>query len=318
MPEPSAVSEQGSATGGVAGAPATVLAAGTVLWRPGRGGPEIAVVHRPKYDDWSLPKGKVDPGEHPAVTAVRETREETGFRGSLGRFLGDVRYGVRGEAGLVPKVVSYWAMEAVAGDFLPNAEVDRLQWMAAEEGLAVLSRPDDRAPVRELLAAPLAATTVLLVRHGHAGSRSSWPGPDDLRPLNLLGHREAVALAAVLPAYGPVAVTAAEPVRCRQTVVPLAEALGVVVDSAPALSEQAYAHDPERTLAALRALAGAERPVAVCSQGGVIPGLVRSLRDRHTRGSRSRASRKGSVWVLSFADGRLVATDYLRDTFPVA
>ncbi|MGH3744010.1 MAG: NUDIX hydrolase [Mycobacteriales bacterium] len=317
MPEPELVSGQIPETGGAPGA-RTVLAAGTVLWRRGPSGPEIAVVHRPKYDDWSLPKGKVDPGEHPALTAVRETAEESGFHGALGRFLGQVRYGVRADAGTVPKIVSYWAMEASAGAFVPNAEVDRLRWLAAEDCLAVLSRPDDRAPVFELLAVPAAATTVLLVRHGHAGRRSSWPGPDDLRPLNLLGRREAAAIAAVLPAYGPVAVSAAEPLRCRQTVAPLAGALGVVVDAAPDLSESAYARHPDRAVARIRALAAAGRPVAVCSQGGVIPGLLRSLRDRHTRGRRTRAARKGSVWVLSFADGRLAAADYLPDVFPAA
>lgn len=298
--------------------PVTVLAAGTVLWRSGPAGPQIAVVHRPKYDDWSLPKGKVDPGEHLAVTAVRETAEESGFAGALGRFLGEVRYDVQGEAGPVPKVVSYWAMEAHTGAFAPNAEVDRLRWLPSEEAIDALSRPVDRAPVDALLAAPLATTSVLLVRHGHAGSRTSWHGPDDLRPLSPLGHQEAAAIAAVLPAYGPVAVAAAAPLRCMQTVAPLATAIGVAVDAASDLTESAYGEHPERAVARIRALAAAGRSVVVCSQGGVIPGVIRLLRDADTRGPRSEAARKGSVWVLSFADDRLVAADYVPDLLPVA
>jgi len=296
----------------------TVLAAGTVLWRSGATGPEIAVVHRPRYDDWSLPKGKVDAGEHPAVTAVRETAEEAGYEGALGRFLGEVRYDVAGELGPVPKVVSYWAMEALGGTFTPNDEVDRLRWLSAENTLDALSRPDDRAPVRALLAAPASTTTVLLVRHGHAGSRASWQGPDDLRPLNALGRREAAAIAAVLPMYGPVAVVAAAPLRCVQTVAPLARAIGVAVEPAPDLSESAYHEHAERAVAYLGTLVAADRPVAVCSQGGVIPALLDSLWESDTSGPQGRPSHKGSVWVLSFAAGRLVAADYLRNLFPVA
>lgn len=299
-------------------AAATVLAAGTVLWRPGPGGPEVALVHRPKYDDWSLPKGKVDPGEHLAQTAVRETAEETGFLGVLGRFLGDVRYAVPGADGPVPKLVSYWAMAAPDGLFVPSAEVDELRWLSPETCLDALSRPADRGPVQALLAAPVKTTTVLLIRHGHAGTRASWPGPDDLRPLNALGRREAAALARVLPAFGPVAVASAGPARCVQTVDPLAAALGLTVESAPELSEAAYAADPEAAAGKVRALAGAGRPVAVCSQGGVIPGLLQALRDSRTGGSRTRSARKGSTWVLSFADGRLAAADYLPDVFPSA
>jgi 8-oxo-dGTP diphosphatase len=295
----------------------TVLAAGTVLWRPGPAGPEIAVVHRPKYDDWSLPKGKVDPGEHLAVTAVRETAEESGFDGALGRFLGDVRYDVPSEAGQEPKVVSYWAMEARGGAFTPNAEVDQLRWLPSDEALEALSRPADRAPLQALLAAPAATTTVLLVRHGHAGRRSSWPGPDDLRPLNTLGLSEADAIASVLPAYRPVAVSAAAPLRCAQTVSPLAEAIGVAVEPAPDLSESAYDDHPEHAVAYVRGLAESGRTVAACSQGGVIPGLLATFWDPNTCGPRPRGARKGSVWVLSFAAGRLVAADYLPSLFPV-
>lgn len=298
-------------------APVTVLAAGTVLWRTGPTGLEIALVHRPKYDDWSLPKGKAEAREHLAVTAVRETAEETGFRGVLGRFLGELHYDVPSEAGPIPKAVSYWAMEARGGSFTENTEVDRLRWVPAADAHDALTRADDRAPVQELLAAPASTTTVLLVRHGDAGSRASWQGPDDLRPLNAVGERQAAAIAAVVPMYGPVQVAAAQPLRCVQTVAPLAQVIGVAVDPAPGLSESTYEGDPGPATAYLGTLVDAGRPVAVCSQGGVIPGLLDSFWDSATRGPRTRVARKGSVWVLSFATGRLVAADYLQDLLPV-
>lgn len=291
----------------------TILAAGTVLWRPGCAEPEIALVHRPRYDDWSLPKGKVDPGEHLLTTAVRETFEETGFAGDLGAFLGEVRYDT--DAG--PKVVSYWAMRASDGTFTAGAEVDALRWLPGTEALGALSRPADRAPVAALLGSPLPTTTVLLVRHGHAGSRAEWDGPDGLRPLNELGRREAAVIAAALPAYRPASVWSAGLVRCTQTVRPLADALGLPVQVLPAVSDAAWAAEPDRAVAAVCALAGSGRPVVVCSQGGAIPGLLDALADERTSGRRHDVPRKGSVWALSFAAGRLTAADYREALWPV-
>lgn len=107
-------------------------AAGAVLWRPDEddsnevAAPLVAVVHRPRYDDWSLPKGKVDPGETEPVTAVREVLEETGYASELGRRLAAVSYPI--ESGV--KHVRYWAARAVGGEFTPNGEVDELVWLS--------------------------------------------------------------------------------------------------------------------------------------------------------------------------------------------
>jgi 8-oxo-dGTP diphosphatase len=120
-----------------------VEAAGGVVLRGGR----VAVVHRPKYDDWSLPKGKLDPGESFEDAALREVEEETGLRCSLVRELPAVQYEVRGR----PKLVRYWAME-VEGEtpFEPNEEVDEIRWLGPDEALALLSYDRDREPVLAL------------------------------------------------------------------------------------------------------------------------------------------------------------------------
>ena len=116
-----------------------VLAAGAVLWRPGSDAavPEIAIVHRPRYDDWSLPKGKVDPGETEPVTAVREVAEETGYRSHLGRRLAAVSYPVEQSI----KKVRYWAARTVGGEFSPNSEVDELKWLPVAEAMKELGVP---------------------------------------------------------------------------------------------------------------------------------------------------------------------------------
>ncbi|MPY61280.1 NUDIX hydrolase [Streptomyces spongiae] len=128
----------------------TIHAAGCVLWRraPGGGDLELCLVHRPKYDDWSFPKGKLKQGEEPLAGALREVEEETGFRCEPGPRLPTARYLVSGR----PKRVSYWAAEATVGHFVPNREVDRVRWLAPVEARARLTQLRDRYLVDELLA----------------------------------------------------------------------------------------------------------------------------------------------------------------------
>jgi 8-oxo-dGTP diphosphatase len=124
-----------------------IEAAGGVVWRQTRSGLQVLLVHRPRYDDWSLPKGKLDPGETPRKAALREVEEETGLRCVLGKKLEEVRY--RDRKGR-PKRVRYWAMRAVRGEFAPNDEVDEVRWVGIEQAADVLSYPHDAKVVAEL------------------------------------------------------------------------------------------------------------------------------------------------------------------------
>src|SRR4051795_5797681 len=126
---------------------AEVKASGGVVWRPAAdGGAEVVVVHRPRYDDWSLPKGKLDAGEGWEEAALREVEEETGMRCRLGEELEPVNYEDRKGR---DKVVRYWLMEPEDdSDFVPNDEVDQLRWMAPPEALELLTYPRDRELVQ--------------------------------------------------------------------------------------------------------------------------------------------------------------------------
>ncbi|WP_329337511.1 NUDIX hydrolase [Streptomyces sp. NBC_00663] len=128
----------------------TVHAAGCVLWRrsPVDGELEICLVHRPKYDDWSHPKGKLKRGEDPLAGALREVEEETGYEATPGARLPTARY----LANARPKQVQYWAAEATAGAFTPNTEVDRILWLPPTAARNRLTQPRDRALVDDLLA----------------------------------------------------------------------------------------------------------------------------------------------------------------------
>lgn len=298
-----------------------VKAAGAVLWRTGSAGNEIAVVHRPHYDDWSLPKGKLDPGETSPVAAVRELTEETGYDAVLGRFLTTVEYSVNGSA----KTVDYFTARPVAGEFTPNEEVDELRWLPMDEARSLLTYEGDRDVCSRAEELPVDTATVLLVRHAKAGNRQDWEGDDDLRPLSDAGRRQASALRPMLRAFRPQAVYSAPRLRCVQTVRELASDIRREVHLEPLMSEETYWNDPEAGARALLATARAHTTSVVCSQGGVIPDLLHTLASRDgitlTRKLTGEVpSKKGSVWVLSFATGadetRLVAAHYLPSALP--
>ena len=281
------------------------------------------MVHRPRYDDWSLPKGKLDSGETVPAAAVREIAEETGFRAKLGRHLMTVRYPVA--AG--PKSVDYYSASAVSGDFSPNEEVDELRWLSPAAAAGLLSYDGDRSVLREFTALPAGLSTLLLVRHAKAGKRDDWQGDDDLRPLSPSGMRQAAALRALLPLFGPDRVIAAPRLRCEQTVRGLADDIAVTVEHEDLVAEEDYWDDRAAGFAKLLTIVSAGGTPVVCSQGGVIPDLVAALADRDgvrlpVDEDEKVPSKKGSLWVLSFraAPGnggpQLVAADYLPTALP--
>ena len=288
-------------------------AAGGVLWRDQDGTVEVAVVHRPRYDDWSLPKGKLDPGELHVVGALREVAEETGFTGVAGRTLGESRYRVLDRGRDVPKTVRWWSIRATGGAFVPGPEVDHLQWLDVPSALRRVTAGRDSGPLQAFLEHPATTTTVLLVRHGSAGDREQWTGEDDLRPLDVKGQEQAAAAAAVLPAYAPVSVHSAPPLRCTDTVQPLAVRLGLSLQVDPALGEKAWEADPSAVVKAVSELGTQPWTAVACSQGGAVQEAVGALTEQVGLGLDRVRARKGSLWALSFAGGRLVDADYTAD-----
>jgi 8-oxo-(d)GTP phosphatase len=292
-----------------------VLAAGAVLWRSNghASSPEIAIIHRPRYDDWSLPKGKVDPGETEPVTAVREVHEETGYSSHLGRRLTAVSYPV--EEGI--KKVRYWAARGVDGNFSPNAEVDELKWLPVAEAIKQLEYPHDRKVLRRFAKQPVDTQSVLIVRHGTAGSKSRYKGDDRKRPLDKHGRAQAESLVGVLLAFGADVLYAADRVRCHQTLAPLAEELGVTIHDEPLLTEEAYPENRKAARHRILEIAAAGGTPVICTQGKVIPDLIAWWCERDgVRPDKSR-NRKGSTWVMSSSRGTLIAADHIASPLAI-
>lgn len=295
-----------------------LVAAGAVLWRcPDPVRPdivEVAMVHRPRYQDWSWPKGKPVKGETLPATVVREVAEETGHTAVLGPKLGSTYYPVA--AGM--KMAHYWAARSSGGHFEFSDEVDALRWVPATEAADLLSYRHDRTLLARLDLATTVTGTVLLVRHAKAGKSEEWDGADDLRPLTAAGRRQAEALRALLPLFGVRRVHSAPPLRCRQTVEGLAADLGVPVIEEPLLTESGYPTDPPAALRRVSDIATGPGPAVVCSQGGVIPHLVTGLAGAAELDLPDQPpSRKGSFWGLFFGGAlsspTLRAADYYDD-----
>jgi len=286
-----------------------VQAAGGVVVRRSRsssGGHEVVLVHRPRYDDWTLPKGKLEPGEDLVQAAVREVREETGLECLLGPRLGRVEYV---DASGRDKTAHYWAMAATGDGLAPTKEIDEARWVPLESAAPQLSYDRDRT-VLSRAASVLAAArgvTIFLVRHARAGNRSRWEGPDELRPLTPPGRAQAEVLAPLLAARSPAVLVSSPTARCIQTLEPLGVTCGLTVQRHEALFEGAA---PEDSLSLLEA-AGTLGTTAACTHGDVQVAVIESLEAGGVPLSRPLRFAKGSTWELAFEAGRVTAGAYV-------
>jgi 8-oxo-(d)GTP phosphatase len=251
-----------------------IRAAGVVLLRDDDDGVRCLVVHRPERSDWSLPKGKLDPGEHIVSAAVRECDEETGFTPLLQAPLPTQSYSVQSR----PKVVNYWRASIRSDEeFTPDEEVDEIRWIRVDEAADVLTYPSDVSLVRE--AATLPATVPLVIlRHTQAMKRSHFDGKVDAqRPLTGKGRSQSKALIPLLDAFGISTVYASSARRCSETVTRFAKYLDTSVRPEPLLTEEGHHDDPRGAAARAIELALMPEPLVLCSHRPVLPTILDSM-----------------------------------------
>jgi len=276
-----------------------VLAAGVVAFRPGK---RVLLVHRPRYDDWSFPKGKLDPGEHPTAAAVREVAEETGMNVRLGPPLSGQRYPV---AGGRMKSVRYWTGRAVGDDdvsgYRPNAEIDDVRWVPYDDALDLLSYDRDRDTLRE--ARPLRRKTrsLVVLRHGEARSRKAWRQDDRLRPLLQQGRFQAQKLVPLLAAYDVTRVVSSSSTRCVETVGPYADMTGWKLEREDGLSQEDAT--ASSVLRLVDELAVADESVVLCTHRPVLPAVFDAL------GVPDPELEAGGMLVVHLRKGRVIATE---------
>lgn len=251
---------------------APIRAAGVVLLRDGPDGPLVCVLHRPRQDDWSLPKGKLDPGESIVDAARRETIEETGCDVLLGMPLATQQYRVESR----PKSVNYWVGWERAGGpgFAPNKEIDELRWLPPEPAIAMLSYPRDGDLVRDALDAPR-TTPLVILRHTEAMRRSDYAGSVDAeRPLSQTGLSDAERVAGVLDAFGVRKIYSSDSTRCLDTVRPFAHAKHAAISREPLLSEEGFASSPTAALKRIDQILADPVPLVICTHRPVLPELM--------------------------------------------
>jgi 8-oxo-(d)GTP phosphatase len=262
--------------------PSIVVAAGAICWRIVDGKLRILLVHRAAHQDVSLPKGKVDPGETPPQTAVREIAEETGLQVALGVPLTTIGYTLSDGR---EKVVHYWAAEVdddmrAASTFRSNAEIGSLEWVGLGAARKKLSYERDRDVIdrfEELVDAGTLKTFALIVlRHAKAVPPASWDGPDATRPLLHRGLDQAANIAPAVAAWRPARILSSPAARCLATVEPLAALTGLPVKQVVGISQDAY-EDGTATVAKTIAKRVAKREtVVLCTHGPLLAEIIRS------------------------------------------
>jgi 8-oxo-dGTP diphosphatase len=248
-----------------------VRAAGAVVLRKG----QVLLVHRPAYDDWSFPKGKLDRGELSPVAALREVAEETGVRVRLGVPLSGQSY----PNGSRTKVVDYW-VGRVVGDhdvsgYLVNDEIDEVAWVEVDKAEKQLTYVRDRFTLGEALATGRKTRALVVLRHGQARSRKAWRKDDRKRPLLVRGRAQAQAAAPVLEAFGVSQILTSSSTRCVETVTPYAEHIGLPIRCTDRLSEEDVT--AKGVLGLVDELVHSGEDAVVCTHRPVLPAVYDAI-----------------------------------------
>lgn len=269
---------------------ATVEAAGALVWRVRTGRLQVALVHRPRYKDWSWPKGKLDRGEVVPTAAWREVAEETGQDVVLGIPLPPLEYRLSDGR---RKHVHYWAAQVAGREDaaalrarppVPRAsrdEIDEVRWFDVEAAAARLTRAADRAPLVALVAAHakgrLDTRALVVARHGSARKRHAWDGDEASRPLTPGGRRQAAALVPVVSAFGAARVVTSPWQRCLTTAQPYAAAAQLPLEHLGALTEHGHQVDPDAASEVVTDLLHRAQDVLLCTHRPVLPTVVATL-----------------------------------------
>jgi 8-oxo-dGTP pyrophosphatase MutT (NUDIX family)/phosphohistidine phosphatase SixA len=309
-----------------------VLAAGAILWRKEKNTLKVLLIHRGRYDDWSWPKGKLDKGEGISEAAVREIKEETGIKISLGPKLFESKYALANGS---KKIVHYWSAKVSDSalknqKFKPDEEVSSIKWVTVEEARNLLTYTHDNDPLDVLVKLEqensLDTRAVIILRHAKATPRDQWKKGEATRPLLPLGLIQAAALATTLKAFSPKLVVTSSWKRCMDTVLPyLNKHKGKLVERSQ-LSELGAKNGPKRTIKLVHKLVDTGKSVVICSHRPALPTIVKAISSYADKSQRKEleevlAMKPGQMYVLHFTKnkgkktGKIVAIESIAPAF---
>jgi 8-oxo-dGTP diphosphatase len=279
----------------------TIIAAGAVVWRKTKVGEiEVVVIHRPKYDDWSFPKGKADIGEAVIACAHREVLEESNLDTQFGPYLGEVEY----ETIDGPKIVYFWSAKTITEyPFTPNSEVDKLEWHSIKSAKKILTLDSDREILSKF--SKLDVDTKPFI------TREEWPGDDDDRPLDSLGSFQADRLVPIYEVYKLEQIHSSDAIRCFDTVNSLARKLNITLEVSGKLSESAYKKDKEKAFDYCKELIKADKSILICSHNPILPKLLIKLTKKAEIEADDEKLQPADSWVIHRNGKEIIQVDRL-------
>lgn len=286
-----------------------VQAAGTVVWRQDESEEiSIALVHRPKYDDWSFPKGKQEPNESPIACAYRETLEETGFQVLVRRYLGEISYET--VDGL--KEVKYWSAKFSEKIGDPNpSEVDSVSWFSVGDARTALSKNSDLEILDRFLQSDVDTRVLILLRHAKAVAREEWQNEDLDRPLSAIGEVQAKRIISSLVPFGIREIHSSSAVRCYETIIPLARALALDYFFTDSLTEYVFSRNEARTFKYMDRLLENDHTTLVCGHNPILPKYLAEKFSRQGFQISESDLKPGEAWVLHHIGKEVLAVDHL-------
>jgi len=283
-----------------------IQAAGAIVWRNNKDKTEVVIIHRPKYDDWSFPKGKVEINESLIACAHREVLEETNIQTEFGAFLGDIEY-------LTPdgkKHVFFWAAKAInQNNFTPNSEVDQIKWVEVKKVKELLTLETDKKILAQFIKLDFDTKPFILLRHAKAITRDEWQGVDDDRPLDSTGQNQASRLLSIYQVYNLEQIHTSDAVRCYDTVNPIAKAFGINLEVTGKLSESTYKKDREKAFDYAKDLIKVDARILLCSHNPILPKMLNKLTKKSDIDADEGKLSPADGWVIHRSGNEIIQID---------